>query len=191
MVLMLEPTTASTLEDLPIIHEKRADHPDALDSIERVLFNCAWRLTTTDIPVETTLEAPSTARRLRDIATYTGWSNRTLAEILGTTHPTIAAVLSGRDTSRVVNLRDRIARVHSAIERLALLSRRDIAEVRRLLETKPDGRSSAAELMKSGAFSQAYLTALDVRRPQVDEGLMGAALPARRRGTVSLEGLDE
>lgn len=189
--MTLDYADSPTLEALPKLREGDPEGVDDLDSLEHFWFDRAWRSNWAELPQMVDPEAPATARRLRDVVAWTDWSNRYLADLLGTTHPTIAAVLRGQEITRLPDLRDRIARMHRVVQRLAALSDWDRSEVLRLLETRHVTEKSAAELMAARQFGKAYLVALDVRRPLPADGLMGSDFPARRTGTVPIEDLDE
>ena len=180
----------STLDSQPQLRDADPETEVALDAAELYEFRKAWDRTWVVVPQVGDSEAPAIARRLRDVATWTRWSDRRLADLLGTSHPTIAAARRGREITRVPELPDRIAGLHRVIERVTILCDRDTSEVVRLLESKPQGHPSAVDHIEAGEFSQAYLAVLDVRAP-AREGLMGYGLPRQQPGTVAIEDLDE
>jgi hypothetical protein len=180
----------STLDSHPRFREGEFEVEVDLEPAELFEFRQAWKHTWVVVPPVEDPEAPALARRLRDLAAWTGWSNRRLAELLGTSHPTIAAARRGRETTRVPELADRIAGLHRVVERVAVLCDRDVSEVIRLIETRPPGGVSAATHIEMGELSKAYLAVLDARAPG-SLGLMGSSLPPRRPGTVAIEDLSE
>jgi len=180
----------STVDSQPRFRDIEFEVETELEPAELFEFRQAWNNTWVVIPPADDPDTPAMARRLRDVAAWTHWSDRRLAELLGTSHPTIAAARRGHEITRVPNLADRIVELHRLIERIAVLCDRDVSEVVRLLEAGPQGSTSAAEFIREGNVSQAYLAVLDARAP-ASGGLMGSGLPRRRAGTVAIEELDE
>lgn len=175
-----------TLQSPPRLHDSDLGVEVELEPAEIYEFLQAWRHTWVVIPPPEDVDSPALAERLRDVAAWTGWSDRRLAEVLGTTHPTVAAARRGREITRVPDLADRIAGVHRVIERVAALCDRDVSEIVRLLEARPSGDRSAIDHIKAGNWSKAYVAVLDARGPAL-AGLMGSDLPRRQPGTVALE----
>jgi len=120
-----------------------------------------------------------------DIKQATGWSERTLAQALGTTHPTVAKLLNGERTS--LRVRRHLRDAYEVIRRISILNSGDPAATDRVLRTEPSsGRRSSIELLKDGEFGSAYLAAVDVMRPR-REGLMrGTRLASIGRANASL-----
>lgn len=179
-----------TLTSHPHLRDSEVETDVELEPAELFEFRKAWDRTWVVIPPAEDPDTPAIARRLRDIATWTQWSDRQLADLLGTTHPTIGAARRGREITRVPALADRIAALHRVIERVSMLCDRDVSEVTRLLEAAPSGRPTAVDLIGAGEFSNAYLAVLDARAPTRD-GLMGSDLPRRQPGTIAIEDLNE
>lgn len=190
MTMTADLASPSLAVELEPFHGQKTSEGD-LDAFELFEFREAWESTWVVIPPTMDPEVPAMARRLRDISAWTRWSDRRLAELLGTTHPTISAARRGRATTRLRELPDQIATLHRIVERLSILCERDPAEVMRLLETRRDGNQSAEDHLADGDFSRAYLAALDVRTPPTREGLMGSRIRDHRPGTVAIEDFDE
>ncbi|MCA1707561.1 MAG: hypothetical protein LC808_31545 [Actinobacteria bacterium] len=114
--------------------------------------------------------------RLREL---TGWSKRTTALALKTTHPTVSSILSGHrtTTSRLPELPGRLIALVDLTERLSDIVDGDIASVNTALTTVPLGRSeSALDLLRNGDLGRAYTTALDVLQPPRRAGMMMSSL---------------
>lgn len=113
--------------------------------------------------------------RIRDIKAMTGWSDRTIATVLGVSHPTVAALRQGRRGR--VPLRARLMRVHDLVERVYMLSERNPESTEELLTANtPDGRS-AFSLLAADRPADAYLAVTDVLYPP-PEGLLTGSHPA-------------
>ena len=136
---------------------------------------------------------PYTTPRLREqteqIRERTGWSQRKLARVLCTTHPTVKALEQGRTVLRVHDLSARLAEVHGLVQRVFLLSSNSVGETNRLLVTSPTlGQQSAEDLLKNREPAAAYLAALAVLRPPREASMMTGVWPSRAdTATTSLE----
>lgn len=136
---------------------------------------------------------PGLSHRVREVELWTGWSDRQLAEVVGTTHPTIAAIRRGRGNVRTARLLNRLTSIHETVERLHHVCNGDASEVRLLLgrELAP-GHRSAQWLLSQGRYADAYLAALDARTPRRVGGMMQSRVPRRPSGeVVALEDADE
>ena len=123
---------------------------------------------------ETTSQGQWLQERLELTKRLTGWSNRALATALGTTHPTLGAILSGRQTTRerIPELRGRITALADMADRLMSLTG-DPTAVRAALTTRPLNEShTACQLLILGDPGRAYIAALDVLRPPTNAGFM-------------------
>jgi transcriptional regulator with XRE-family HTH domain len=126
--------------------------------------------------------APRVQYQVREMMSWTGWSARTLAELLGTTHPTISAIAAGRSSSfaRVPDLPARLAELHGLLERLNMIAADDVVELNRLLGTAPDEReASALDHILGGDLTGAWLAAADVVSPRRTTGMMRGRFPTR------------
>jgi len=141
---------------------------------------------------KTTIEAaPMSQQLVKDVRTWTGWSQRQLARVLGTTHPTIRTLESGKPVTRVEDLVTRLQETHGVIARIFLLADRQQRELQRLLSTRPvEHRLAALALLEERRPADAYRAVLEVLRPQHQGGMIQSVFPAKGSGrTVSL--LDE
>lgn len=130
---------------------------------------------------------PSTyADLLRQVNELTGWSFRDIAEIVGTSHTTVGKLANGATpTSRSADAAERIAPLLDVLTRVSRLvaAGRDLNAV--LGESTPEGETPH-EVLRSGDWSRALLTAMDVingprpARPQLRPGAR------RERGTQEL-----
>lgn len=133
---------------------------DLLPAPESLNF-CAWVKLPSYVPRKRQ-ELTGTVRRL---ISETGWSNRRLAMIVGTTHPTIGAIAKGREPERNPQLRDALIRTADVVARISALTHGDRRRLNATLQT-PLGASGRTplDLLASGRYAQAYLTAVDVIR---------------------------
>ncbi len=124
--------------------------------------------------------ASTLQRQVQDIAGWTAWSNRRVAYLLNTTHPTVAAVLNGRGGDRAVGLGDRAAEVHAVLNRLYRATGADAGELRRIVTEMPfTGGPSAVECLRSDKPARAFLAALDVLNGPRAAGLITGNDPVR------------
>lgn len=125
--------------------------------------------------------APRAQRELREIRQWTRWSARSVGELLGTTHPTIAAIAAGRSSfARVPGLPSRLFELHGLLERLNAVADEDPVELNRLLESPPGpGQRTALECVAAYDFTSAWLAAIDVASPRREGGMMRGLFPAR------------
>lgn len=124
--------------------------------------------------------ASTLQRQFQDIAGWTAWSNRRVAYLLNTTHPTVAAVLNGRGGDRARGLADRATEVHAVLNRLYRATDADSGELRRIITERPfTGGPSAIECLRSDEPAQALLAALDVLNGPPAAGLITGNDPVR------------
>lgn len=128
------------------------------------------------------------ARRLKR---FTRWSDRALAEAIGTSHPTVAALLKGSPTagSRNRHLLERLRDMHGVVSRIFLVASKDPRATVMAL-TSGNGGRCALEYLAQGEPEKAYLAALDALRPRpTDDYLVGTSPSEPGRGTAAY--LDE
>lgn len=126
--------------------------------------------------------APRTAdfrAMAQDIVKWTLWSDRKLAKALGTTHPTVHALLTGTPAvgSRSREVLQRVTPTHAVIARIFVIAGRDPKRTATALESPSNGRSAVAHL-RAGHPDRAYVAALDALNPPVDTGLMTGSRPS-------------
>jgi transcriptional regulator with XRE-family HTH domain len=139
------------------------------------------------VPATASRPAPRVQSMTVAIRKFTGWSQRKLAVVLNTSHPTVAALEQGRSTARVGDMFERIVEVHGVVERLFLLANQEAAEVDRLLEAAYETGPPAIELLGDRRPAEAYLAALDVSRPRRVGQMMKGVWPASAgQATVDL-----
>lgn len=128
---------------------------------------------------------PEDQRMALEIRQATGWSERTIAQALRTTHPTVGKLLAGQRTSWRV--RRHLGSAYEVVRRVSVLTNGDPAATDRLMRTEPgNGGATAIEELRDSNFASAYLTAIDVLRPR-REGLMrGRHQTSTGRATVAL-----
>ncbi|NNN22686.1 MAG: hypothetical protein HKL80_11880 [Acidimicrobiales bacterium] len=144
------------------------------------------------IPSQETRKVALVQTQLHRIIEWTGWSRRKVAQALGTTHPTVSAILDGRQISnRLQPISTQIAMLYNLVSRLRIVVNSDQNELRRALDTKQlKGSLSSIDLIKRGELAEAYLAALDALSPPRVSGLMQSRFP-RRAGEASVPLYDE
>lgn len=124
--------------------------------------------------------APPAQRMVSEIRRMTAWSDRRLADVLRSTHPTVSAVATGRSTALVGDLHTRIASTLDVVERIFLVADQNAHETNRLMSTVPPGSDSdAASMLADGSPAAAYLAALAVHQPPRSSGMMRGIWPAQ------------
>src|SRR2546430_6625616 len=121
--------------------------PDALSTFILAVF--------LDLPQPEPRLAPHLKEMVREIRRLTGWSERALAQRVGTSHPTIAAAESGSSGAlvRSPNVYARIGALHQLVVRIAPLVKGGPLDVDRALTTAH---------VDTGATALEYLTDGDV-----------------------------
>jgi hypothetical protein len=139
------------------------------------------------VPSEESRPAPRAQRLTQAVREWTGWSNRKLAGVLRTSHPTVAALEQGRSAGRVGDLFERLVELHGVVQRIFLVANRDASEVDRLLVTPSAAGPTAADLLADRRPAEAYLAALEVNRPRRTGPMMRGIWPTQAgRATVDL-----
>jgi len=142
------------------------------------------------VPEADSRPAPRAQRLTQAIQDWTGWSQRKLAKVLNTTHPTVAALEQGRSAARVGDLFERLLEVHEVVQRVFLVANRDASEVDRLLASPSQSGAVAVELLADRKPSEAYLAALEVMRPRREGSMMKGLWPSRP-GDATADPADE
>ena len=127
------------------------------------------------LPVE-----PALTTAVRYLLDSTQLSNRQLATLLGTTHPTIASVLRGREPVRVDGLSDAVIQTQSVVERLTRLVGPDTSLLRLALHATDGEGESVQDLLRQREYSRAYLEALTFIKRH-GQTVQSKARPRRRR----------
>lgn len=133
-------------------------------------------------PIPPGRPAPRIQRHIIELQRLTGWSERSLASIVGTSHPTIRAALAGGQgaLTRSADVKERIDSLHAIAVRLAPLADRRQDAIVEALTSHPSGSAaSAIDLVRSGKTAAAYLVAMEVLRPRRTSGMMRGSSPAR------------
>lgn len=143
------------------------------------------------LPAPKPYSPPKVQEQAAEIRACTGWSQRRLASVLNTTHPTVKALEQGRIVTRVRDLPARLSDIHRVVERVFLLAGRNPNETNRLLTSRANNRQlSAVDLLAEGRAAQAYLAVLDILRPP-DEGMAVGIWPSKPGvATTSLEDVE-
>jgi hypothetical protein len=139
-----------------------------------------------ELPVSSPAESPEESRMVADIQLWTGWSDRALAEVIGTTHPTVKALRDGRFVvvPRNRESRPRLRATHGVIARAFLLTGRDARRVNRVLGDTSRGDSPTQHLIR-GDITGAYRSLLDLLRPGDPATLIQSWRPLSPRGRTS------
>jgi len=126
---------------------------------------------------------PEAVRLVREIQLATGWSARTLGDVIGTTHPTIRALQRGRVAiaPRNRDYQRRLRSTYEIITRIHALTGRDVTRTNAALRYLGDGLS-AVELIAADRPSDAYLAALRALRPSSRDRRIVGSRPLGPRG---------
>ncbi len=118
---------------------------------------------------------------IRETRSLTGWAQRDLAQVLGTSHTTVRRLeTDGRVTARSRDVAARAAELHAVLIRLGRIAGSTEALVVALGRTVRG--TTPLELLRAGEWSRAYTSALDVLhgpRP----AMLGAAKTPLRAAT--------
>jgi transcriptional regulator with XRE-family HTH domain len=143
------------------------------------------------VPERAPTPAPRTQVLARSLRRQTGWSQRKLASVLRSTHPTVRALEEGRSSAQQDELYDQIVGVHEVVDRVFEVADRDSRETNRLLSATTARATSAIDLLTAGDFAGAYLAALDAARPRRTTRMMqGFWRSTPGTATRSLEAAD-
>lgn len=143
-----------------------------------------------DVPAYRPVRAPQAQWRIHDVKAATHWSARLIATLLGTTHPTVAALVEGRPVGarHLPDLHDRLRELHEVVTRIHAIAGNDVDDTVRLLITPSQGGEAAVDFLKRRDPANAYLAAVDVARPQDASGLLTGLFPAHAgEATAALE----
>lgn len=111
-------------------------------------------------------------RLLRDSRAATGWSQREIAEVLGTSHTTIRRLeADGKVSIKSRDIAAKVPYLHAVLLRVARAAGSPTALATALVT--PVGETTAATFLREGKWTRALTTALDaVRGPRPE--LLGA-----------------
>lgn len=112
-------------------------------------------------------------RAVKRLIERTGWSNRGLAEIVGTTHPTIQAIRRGHEPERRPDLTEALFNTAEVVEKISRLANGNQTTIKRILSTRGADGETPLQLLAAGEYAKAYLRGLDM-------------LSSSRRSTVRL-----
>lgn len=126
--------------------------------------------------------SPEESRMAAEVILWTGWSNRTLAQVIGTSHPTIRAIREGR---AIVGRRNhqypqRLKSVHDLVSRAFVLTHRDPRRTNALLSDGSRGDSPKQYLIR-GEIGLASRAILDLIQPGNRPELIGSWRPLSPR----------
>lgn len=130
------------------------------------------------LPEETEDPVPPLCGLIRETRELTGWAQRDLAQVLGTSHTTIGRLeTDGRVTARSRSVAARATELHAVLVRLARVASGPDALVAALDRTVRG--TTPRELLSQGQWSRAYTAALDALRGPRPAMLGASAVPVR------------
>lgn len=133
-------------------------------------------------------ETPPIVRAVQRLVALTGMSNRRLATLLTTTHPTVASVLQGNEPDRLPRLAATATSLLNVMEKIFIVCGRDPRRVQAAMRFPAGGDATVADLLRDGKYGQAYLAVIDANQAPRRLGQLAQARSVRkpRRSTVSL-----
>lgn len=130
------------------------------------------------LPDETEDPVPPLCGLIRETRELTGWAQRDLAQVLGTSHTTIGRLeTDGRVTARSRSVAARATELHAVLVRLARVADGPDALVAALDRTVRG--TTPRELLTQGQWSRAYTAALDALRGPRPAMVGASAVPVR------------
>lgn len=133
-------------------------------------------------PIQTSREISrrhSMINAVQQIIHMTGWSNRKVATAIGTSHPTVAALLRGKIPERVGGLAQTVEHLTEVIYKIWIACAKDRSRVDSAMQTLNQEGKTAYDLIVEKNYARAYLAALDSTRPIRTPG--GLITPMTRR----------
>ncbi|MBM2615039.1 hypothetical protein JIG36_05630 [Actinoplanes sp. LDG1-06] len=91
----------------------------------------------------------------------TGWSQRRLAQIVGTTHPTIGSITRGREPERVPGLPEALTKTADVVSRMSDLVGGDQRRLNLVLTAVGNTGETPLRLLSAGKYGQALLLVMD------------------------------
>jgi hypothetical protein len=143
-------------------------------------------------PLSAVDAAPQITNKLCQLVNWTKWSHRVLAQVIGSTHPTIAQALAGNAgaLSRSTNQRQRLDDAFAVVSRIYVLANRTPDRTAYALTTPGADGDTATTLLVDGEPAKAYVRAMQTLRPAQSAGMMVGSHPLDvRRASVAV--LDE
>ncbi|MGB8345127.1 MAG: hypothetical protein WCD86_09595 [Ktedonobacteraceae bacterium] len=107
-------------------------------------------------------QVPALAGIINRLIDRTGWSNRRIAEIVGTTHPTIQAIKGGRHPERKPELAEALFKTAEVVEKISRLAQGSQSTLNAILTSRDNRQGTPLQLLASGEYARAYLQAVDV-----------------------------
>jgi hypothetical protein len=147
---------------LPVAQSYHYDLPNLFSS---------WLL----IPSYQPSPIPGLASVISRLIDRTGWSNRRIADIVGTTHPTIQAIRGGREPERRPELADALYKTAEVVEKISKLSRGNQTTLNAILKNRGQTGygQTPLQLLAAGEYAKAYLAAIDfLNKPRQSGGLL-------------------
>jgi hypothetical protein len=146
-------------------------------------FFAGWPL----IPMYEPRLVPDLTRIVNRLIDRTGWSNRGLAEIVGTTHPTIQAIKRGRDPERKAGLAEALFNTAEVVEKISRLAHGNQSVIKAVLSNRGQDGQTPLRLLSEGEYAKAYLRALDLlNKPRATVGLLDVRQRRRPSQDVGL-----
>ncbi len=123
------------------------------------------------------------AGMVHDLERFTGWKDRSIAKVIGTTHPTVRAIRRRESAvgSRTPSILKRLRDAHMVISRIHEIAGKNAQATAMALDSAGDGHS-ATWYLKEDQPEQAYLVAMEALRPRQSSGLLIGSRPAPHDG---------
>lgn len=143
-----------------------------------------WTVTLFPAP---TRHHPDPRQMILRLVAWTGWSSRTLGDLLDSSHTTVGALRMGRplQPNRSGDLGDRLAEAYQVVERAYRLTNDDASETARVVAVPNESGKSAVDHLRDRNSAAAYLAIVDALRPR-PRGLLTGSRPARGDATAAL-----
>lgn len=144
------------------------------------------------VPRQQVHAVPEAMQQLHELIRIAQWSNRVLADIIGSSHPTIAQALAGNASalSRSAVQRQRLNDAYAVVSRIHLLAGRDADRTASALDTPGTDDLTAIDHLSNAQMTKAYLAAARALRPSRRADMMIGSHPIDPR-TATVAVLDE
>jgi hypothetical protein len=108
---------------------------------------------------------------------------------VGTTHPTIQAIKSGRELERRTDLAEALFNTAEVVEKISRLAQGNQTILKTILSSRGQGGRTPLQLLAAGEYAKAYLSALDqINKPHQADSLLNVRQerqPSRDVGLIS------
>lgn len=131
--------------------------------------------------------APNIQIMVKKLRARTGWSARTLADVLKTSHTTILEIERGRSLKEghSGDLGRRVIDAYEVVERVYLLTGKSVGETARVMRSSCANGNTPVEELQAQELGRAYLAVVDVLHPR-PRGLIVGDHPKQGDAIVAL-----